>query len=579
MTLRYLIVPEERRKKLKDKLNSEELIKGIEVHNAIGALIINDLEVEIEEKGRKIYNEFDFFWESSLTDSASKGHPDIELVSFDSRLKTVSEIFEVTNKPMIVDGDTGGDIHHFEYLVPKLEKLGVSAVVIEDKVFPKRNSLEVGAIQIQEDPDKFAEKIKAGKSIQKSDDFMIFARIESLIAGKSVSDALKRARKYLEAGADGIVIHSNSSDPKEIFQFAKEYEQLCKELNKKKPLVAIPTTYNMVYESELKDKGFGIVIYANHLLRATYKAMQDVGKIILQKGRSLETEPFISSVGEIFEKVGFLDIKQKDQELSQVPSVIIPAAGENPELQHILGDLPKPLLKINKKTILEHQIDLFRKFGLQDINVVIGYQKHRFDIRGINYIVNPEYKTKGILHSLMSARAKMKKGFIYTNSDNLIDERLLKELIERKEDMVLVVDTSYLYYKHEINKKLDAVITKKGSKATYQRLRQSDEEVMLIGQKIPKDKITHEYAGIAKFSKKGSEALIKVYEDCLVNHSGRFHEAETFEKAADTDILQELINRSFQIFVHETSGGWLEIHNEKDVATAKEMLKNIEHSI
>ena len=275
MTLRYLISPEQRRKKLKELLENKGFVKGIEVHNAISALIVNDLKVELDKNGKKELKEFDFFWESSLTDSASKGHPDIEVVSFDSRIKTISEILEVTNKPIIVDGDTGGDIHHFEYFIPRLERIGVSAVIIEDKVFPKRNSLEAGTQQTQEEPDKFADKIRVGKAIQRSPDFMIIARIESLIAGKTVEEALSRAEKYLRAGADGIMIHSKSSEADDIIRFSESYDTLCKKLGFRKPLVCVPTTYNHIYEEQFQEWGFNVVIYANHLLRASYKAMQE----------------------------------------------------------------------------------------------------------------------------------------------------------------------------------------------------------------------------------------------------------------------------------------------------------------
>jgi len=576
MTLRYLISPEERRKKLRRLLESKRLIRGMEVHNAISALVINDLSVEINRGENKKTNEFDFFWASSLTDSASKGHPDIEIISLDSRLKTINEILEVTNKPIVVDGDTGGDIHHFEYLVPKLEKMGVSAVVIEDKVFPKRNSLIDGTIQEQEEPEKFAEKIKCGKQIQTSDDFMIIARIESLIAGKEVEDALIRAGKYLEAGVDAILIHSKSTDPEKIFRFASEYSRLCQDLNVKRALVCIPTTYNSVYESELQEKGFNIVIYANHMLRAAYKSMQDVGKIILENERALEADPHVAPLIDIFDKVGFLDIREKDELLSTKPSIIIPAAGETVELKPIIGELPKALIKINEKTILEHQISLFKKFGLNDINVIIGYQKNKFNIPKVNYIENLEYNSTGILHSLMKAKEKMSRGFIYVMSDLLIDEKLIKELLERKDDIILVVDSSYLYHKHEIDKKLDAVVTRKGKQGkqpSYQKLRKLDDEVILIGKNISKETMTHEFVGIAKFSKQGAENLIKVYEDIQENNQGSFHEAESLEKAMDIDMFQELIRRGFKISVLETNGGWIEIHNEKDINYAKEILR------
>ena len=576
MTLRRIISPEKRRKILKSLLNQKKIVRGIEVHNALSALIANDLNVEVKDGVNKKINEFDFFWESSLTDSASKGLPDIEMISFDSRLKTISEIFEVTNKPMIIDGDTGGDIHHFEYLIPRLEKLGVSAIIIEDKVFPKRNSLEGGVSQDQEDPEKFSTKIRAGKNIQSSEDFMIIARIESLIAGKTVEDALKRAKHYLQAGVDGIMIHSKSEDPSKILEFAKKYQNLCDELNLKKPLISVPTTYNSIYESELANNGINIVIYANHMLRSAYKAMEGVGKIILKNERSLEADPHISSIKQIFEKVGFLDIKEKDKLLSTTPSIIIPAAGENSELKYLLRDLPKTLVNIGTKTLLEHQISLFKKFGLNDINIIIGYQKEKFNRiseRGINYFHNLEYNSTGILHSLMKAKEKMHKGFIYLSSDILLDGRLIEELIQRKEDIVLVIDNSYLYHKHEIDKKLDAVITKSGRSFSYQKLRSSDDEVISIGKEIPKEKMTHEYINIAKFSKQGAKTLIKVYEELKEKHQGRFHESESFEKATDVDMLQELIERGIKIAVHETNCGWLEVHNEKDLDLAKGLFR------
>lgn len=573
MTLKHLISPGERRAKLKELIQSGRLIRGMEVHNALSALIINDLKIKPNLSGSEKSREFDFFWESSLTDSASKGHPDIEIVSFDSRLKTIQEILDVTDKPMIVDGDTGGDIHHFEYLIPRLERAGVSAIIIEDKVFPKRNSLEEGTNQDQEDPDKFSEKIKTGKKIQNSEDFMIIARIESLIAGKSVADALKRAEKYLAAGVDGIMIHSKSSSADEIFQFSEQYKFICNRLNIYKPLVCVPTTYNSTYETELEKKGFQMAIYGNHMLRAAYKAMENVGKLILENGRSLEAEPHLISIKEIFEKVGFLDIKEKDKLLSNIPEVIILAAGENSELKNIIGEIPKSLININGKTILEHQISTLKKVGLNNINVLIGYKKEKFNISGVNYIVNEEYSKTGVLNSLMKAEEKMKKGFIYINSDILLDERLLKELCERKEDTVIVVDNSYLYHKHEVDKKLDAVVTKKGKQPSYQRLRDSEDFAVKLGKTIPKEDMTHEFIGLAKFSKTGADNLIKLYKHSKANHFGKFHEAESFEKAADTDMIQELINRGLNVSIHETNGGWIEIHTEKDLEIAKDMLR------
>ncbi len=210
MTLLNNILPEDRRGKLRALLIEKKTVRVMEAHNGLSGLIANNTQVEGESGNKKILREFDALWESSLTDSASKGHPDIEVVSFDSRLQTINEILAVTRKPMIVDGDTGGEANSFEYTVTKLERAGVSAVIIEDKVFPKRNSLESGTQQTLQEPEVFAQKIARGKKIQATSDFMIIARLESLIAGHGLEDALKRARIYLKAGADGIMIHSKS---------------------------------------------------------------------------------------------------------------------------------------------------------------------------------------------------------------------------------------------------------------------------------------------------------------------------------------------------------------------------------
>lgn len=300
------IAPEVRRGLLKHVLAEKGFARFIEAHSGISGIIANNAVV-----AGKV--EFDGIWISSLTESAVKGQPDIELLGVNSRLATTHEILEVTNKPIIVDGDTGGDPNAFEYFVRKAEGLGVSGVIIEDKVYPKRNSLDADSPQVLEDPTVFAHKIKRGKQALLTTDVMIIARLESLIAGAGLADALKRARCYLEAGADGIMIHSKSISPDEVVAFARAYKTLSAGLGKPKPLVCVPTTYNTITESELKREGFHIVIHANHLLRASIKAMQAVCRIILEHGRSLETEKHLSSVGEVFDLVGFSDIKNKEK--------------------------------------------------------------------------------------------------------------------------------------------------------------------------------------------------------------------------------------------------------------------------
>ena len=258
----------------------------------------------------------------------------------------------MTDKPVIVDGDTGGDIYGFERFLIKLDMLGVSAVVIEDKTFPKRNSLDDDAIQNLENPDTFLSKIKAGKAVLSSNDFMIFIRIESLIAGAGLDDALLRAKKYLQAGADGILIHSRDRNPENIFKFALEYNKICEGLGFRKPLICVPTAFNTVPEEDLQKHGYNIVIYANHLLRASAKSMAEICKTSLLNGRAFETEPYCATVNSIFEMVGFNRIKMRDFESMQEQSkakVIIPAAGKPKE--EIINNTPTAMLDVNGKTV------------------------------------------------------------------------------------------------------------------------------------------------------------------------------------------------------------------------------------
>ena len=289
------ITSQDRRRQLKRLIELKPIVRVLEAHNGLSGLIAERTKIIIDNQ----IKEFDAIWESSLTDSASKGKPDTEIIDFTSRLQTINQILEVTTKPLIIDGDTGGVPDHFIFMVKTLERLGVSAVIIEDKVFPKQNSLLDGAVHIQEDTRKFCQKIEAGKKAQITDDFMIIARIESLILKAGMEDALNRAREYINAGADGIMIHSKDKNPGEILDFCKEYNKF----EYKVPLVVVPTTYNSINENELKTAGVSIVIYANHLLRSSYAIMKKVATNILTKGRAREAEELCSSVNSIFKVV------------------------------------------------------------------------------------------------------------------------------------------------------------------------------------------------------------------------------------------------------------------------------------
>lgn len=564
MTLKNRVSPENRRKSLKNLLNDRDFIRVIEAHNGISAVIANNIKYEIEGK---LY-EFDAIWESSLTDSAAKGYPDAEIVGPESRYETIRQILNSSTKPIIVDGDTGGEATNFEYFIRTLEDMGVSMVIIEDKMFPKRNSLDPESRQTQEDPDIFALKIKRGKEIQLSSDFMIIARIESLISGLGLEDAIFRAKKYLKAGADGIMIHSKDVNPKEIIDFAIEYKKILDEMGIRKPLVCVPTTYNTITEEKLKKYGFNVVIYANHLLRSAHKAMKETASIILREQRCFEAESKCSPISSIFEDVGFLEVKEKDLKYRKGEiRVIIPAAGKDP-----IFDLPKSIIKIKDKTLLTRQKEVLNSCGLKDITVIRGYKKELIDIDEIKYVDNDDYDKYFILYSLFKAEQEMSNGFIYLNSDILFDEQIITNLLNSKKDMILVVDNSYTYHNHEKEKKLDLILSKNKPSGERRRLYQKDNEILRIGKKINKNMADYEFVGIAYFSEYGAEIIKKIYNDCKLNHKGPFHEANSFESASITDFIQEIIDRGFKVNLLEIHKGWIEIHNKKDIELAERLL-------
>lgn len=288
----YLSIPEVRRGRLKKILSYKPLISIIEAHNGLTGLIAEKTTVIKDGK----YYQFDGMWVSSLCDSTSRGKPDIELVDLSQRLQTINEIMEVTTKPIILDGDTGGLIEHFVYNVKTLERIGVSAIIIEDKIGLKKNSLFGTEVKQQQDTiENFCAKINAGKQVLKTKEFMIIARIESLILEKGLDDALKRAFAYIKAGADGIMIHSRKKEPDEIFEFCKRFRAK----DNKSYLVVVPTTFNSVREEEFASRKINIVIYANHLTRSAFPSMKKTAETILYNRRAKEADKMCMSIKEI----------------------------------------------------------------------------------------------------------------------------------------------------------------------------------------------------------------------------------------------------------------------------------------
>lgn len=287
-----LMMPEFRRKRLKQLLELRPIVKTLEVHSGLTGLIAE--KTVIGHDGE--LDQFDAMWISSLCDSTAKGKPDIELVDMTSRFRTINDVMEVTTKPIIFDGDTGGQTEHFVYTVRSLERMGVSAVIIEDKIGLKKNSLFGTEVeQTQDSIEHFSDKIKAGKKVQLTNDFMIIARIESLILEKGIEDALTRAEAFVKAGADGIMIHSRKKEPAEILEFCDKFRKI----DKKTPLVVVPSSFNSVTEDELASHGVNIVIYANQLTRSAFPVMEQTAKDILKYHRAKEVDDRLMPIKEI----------------------------------------------------------------------------------------------------------------------------------------------------------------------------------------------------------------------------------------------------------------------------------------
>jgi phosphoenolpyruvate mutase len=287
-----IALPENRVSRLKRLMNSKDIVRILESHNSLTGLIIE--KINLIKNKKKL--EFDGMWSSSLTDSATKGLPDNSSLSFSARISSLNDMMDVTTKPLVFDADNGGQIEHLSFLVRSLERSGASAIIMEDKVGLKKNSLFKNQAGTKQDkPKLFAKKIKKICNSRQSQDFMVIARIESFIVGKGLKDALHRAEIYSKAGADAILIHSKEKTPAEIFSFAREFKKSKNFI----PLVSVPSTYSKVYEKDLIKNGFKLVIYANQLLRSAYPAMQNTARTILKNSRAFEADKNIIPIKEI----------------------------------------------------------------------------------------------------------------------------------------------------------------------------------------------------------------------------------------------------------------------------------------
>lgn len=537
---------------LRETFDSKPVLRIAGAHNALGAKLI--------EK-----NGFDGVWASGLEISTAHMVPDANILTMTENFQAASAMNEATCLPVLCDCDTGyGNASNVIHMIKKYEAAGLAGVVIEDKRFPKVNSFVPGRQEL-EPMAEFMGKIEAAKNAQRSPDLMVFARVEALIAGWGMDEALRRAHAYAEAGADGIVIHSKGSTPDEIYAFASRWKG-------KVPLVAIPTTYYDVTAEELGRRGFRLVIYANQGLRAAMRAMDETFNSIHATGSAACIEPKIATMAEVFEIQGMRGISEDEKKYSRKEpfSAVIPAAGDHlgqSDLAPLLADKPLCMLSISGKTMIDRQVDLLTSCGVNDVTVVGGYRHHSIKTGAGRVLFDPDYASHRSAYSVMLAAEHMRTKTIVVYADILFDRQILERLGSSPHALTVVIDRAYQTLPFRAKKvDLVEVVPDSANGASGRRLELDHiKRLKNIGQDIDARAAKHEFIGMCFLREDGIAALKAAWADALELFRNKpFYEAPSAEKADFIDLLRYVIDRGVPVHGMEIERGWSEIHSLDD---------------
>jgi len=522
---------------LKNLILSKELSFIMEAHKGLSAKIV-------EETG------FKGIWGSGLSLSASMGVRDNNEASWTQVLEVLEFMSDATTIPILLDGDTGyGNFNNMRRLVKKLEQRDIAGVCIEDKLFPKTNSFIGGETQPLADMDEFCGKIKAAKDTQVDDDFVVVARIEAFIAGWGLTEALKRAEAYRKAGADAILVHSKKRDDSDIEAFMKEWGD-------RHPIVIVPTKYYSTPTDKFRDMGISTVIWANHNIRASITAMQSLTKDIYENESLINVEGKIASVAEIFRLQGADELKEAEKKYlptngKSINSIIL-ASGQG-DLGALTKDIPKTLLKVGDKPILNNQIDEYNNMGIKDITVVRGFAKDKIKETNINTVDNDEWQSTKELYSLYLAKENIKENTIISFGDIIFKNYILNELLNDESDITIIVDADY---EHKDDQQ-DFVTT---NKPCSKKLYFDNVNLTSISNNIDKEKINGEFIGLWKVSDSGSTIVKQALET--------LNSKDNFKKLTLNDLFSEVI-KSTKISVKFIKGSWLDIDTIVDLENAK----------
>ena len=538
-------------RKLRELFERGELIKLVGAHNGLTAKLV--------EK-----NGFDGVWASSLEVSASHAVPDANILTMSDYLNAAIPMNDAVSIPVIVDVDQGyGNSTNVIQMVKKFEAAGIAGIIMEDKKFPKQNSLLADGRQELASIPEFVGKIMAAKNAQESEEFMVFARVEALIAGHGQEEAMKRAKAYVKAGVDGIMIHSKKDSPDEIIEFVKNWKE-------RVPLVVVPTTYYDFTEEEIKKyPQIKMVIYANHGIRTIVKHVDETFKEIAEQKGVHTVHDKIASVHDVFKLQGTFEMKEYEKQFLKDDikkiAAIIPAAGAPNEssLKHLLNETQLCMLDINGKPLLKRNVDILNSIGINNINVITGYNSGKINVEGINKIENKHYDF-GILQSIMCAEGCMNDNTLIIYSDILFEKNIVERLIKSDKDIMLVVDSSY----HELKDKsrsFELVRAKNPPISADRSIRiNEDNEVLAIKDNLTEG-VTHEFIGMALFSKEGIDIFKKTYYELL--------EAGEVKNASFAYIIQKIINKGITVNCLEIHKGWIEVHSFEDYKNAIGLIK------
>ncbi|MGZ3473569.1 MAG: isocitrate lyase/phosphoenolpyruvate mutase family protein [Polyangiales bacterium] len=551
---------------LRDRLAKPGPLLVAGAHNGLSGVIV-------ERSG------FDAIWASGFEISASFATPDANILTMGENVAVAEAIDRVTKIPVIADCDNGfGNAINVIRTVQAYERAGIAAICMEDNIFPKRCSFYAGVKRELESVEEFAGKIKAAKDAQRDEAFTVIARTEALIAGWGMEEALLRGRAYAEAGADLVLIHSKSKKPDEVLGFAKAW----KDSGIKTPLVCVPTIYKETTAETLHEAGFKVVIYANHGLRASIKAMQTVLGDVAKAHKASVAEPNIVSLEQVYDLVGVDTMKHQEESFlpaggERVNAVVL-AAGSGKAVGPIGAELPKAMLDLKGKPVLERQVAALNSVNIKDIAVVRGFASEKINLPNLKYYENPEFETTGEAISLLKAAAELhgsskpKEGEAQRRSlvlygDVLFDRALVEKLVTADADIAVLVDRTLEHAKDHLDGKPRSDLVQLSTPKAGARALSSEDlaSVVKVGQQVAD--ANAEFVGMLMVTETGARKLLETYQRAL-EKGGKFHEAADAKRASLTDMLQAAIDSGAEVKAVETFKGWMEIDTFEDYQRA-----------